>query len=74
MAEQAFYKCENCFHTWMRTEWRTRPYQTPICPRCCSTEQLTDQLRQDDYDRQVYGPLTKHVGLLLNKKLEDPKE
>lgn len=74
MAEPAFYTCRNCHHTWERTEWRTRPNRTPTCPQCHSANQTTDHVREDKYTHQVYGPITKHIGALLNKKLQDPKQ
>lgn len=42
------------------------------CPRCLLTEQAIDQA-QDKYVRQVYGPITRHVGQLLNEKLKVKK-
>ena len=70
MAEPAFYRCGKCLHTWQRMEWKTRRNPPAACPRCGSTEQTIDQAREDEYVRQVYGPITLHVGQILTKKLE----
>jgi len=71
MAEPAFYRCGKCLHAWQRTEWRTRQNPPAKCPRCGSPENAIDQDREDEYVRAVYGPITKQVGQLLAKKLEE---
>ena len=70
MAEPTFYRCGACCHPWQRTEWKIRKNPPPICPRCKSSEQTIDRERQDEYDREVYGPIAKMLGQVITKKLE----
>jgi len=70
MAEPAFYRCGKCLHAWQRSEWKTRLNPPAVCPHCGSSEQSIDQAREDEYVRQIYGPITAHVGQILTKKLE----
>lgn len=70
MAEPAFYRCGSCLHTWQRTEWKTRLNPPAVCPRCGSTEQRTDQEREDAYVREIYGPIASMLGDAINKKAE----
>jgi hypothetical protein len=73
MAEPAFYRCKGCDRAWQRTEWKTRA-RPAICPYCASTDQETDQAREDAYVREVYGPITQHIGQLLDKRVEPAGE
>ena len=72
MAEPAFYRCGACLHAWQRTEWKTRKNTPAVCPHCGSTEQRTDQEREDAYVRDVYGPITSIIGGAINKKFSEP--
>ena len=73
MAEPAFYRCGACLHAWQRSEWKTRRNPPAVCPRCGSDDQAIDQAREDEYVREVYGPIAAHVSGLLDKKLEEKK-
>jgi Zn finger protein HypA/HybF involved in hydrogenase expression len=68
MAEPAFYRCKSCWRVWQRSEWKTRRNPPAICPHCGSADQEVDQAREDEYVRDVYGPIAKHVGQLIEKK------
>jgi hypothetical protein len=39
------------------------------CPHCGSTEQRTDQERENAYVREVYGPMASILGDTINKKV-----
>jgi Zn finger protein HypA/HybF involved in hydrogenase expression len=70
MAEPAFYRCKSCLHAWRRSEWKTRVNPPARCPHCGSADQEIDQEREDEYVREVYGPITQHIGQLIKTKLE----
>ena len=74
MAEPAFYRCGSCLHTWQRSEWKTRRNPPAVCPRCGSAEQHVDQVREDAYVRDMYGPITAIVGEAIKKKLTEPDQ
>ena len=69
MAEPAFYRCKGCSRTWQRSEWKTRANPPAKCPHCGSSDQEIDQVREDAYVREVYGPITQHIGQLIKTKL-----
>ena len=54
----------------MRGSARSGRRAGTVCPHCGSTEQRTDQKREDVYMRGVYGPIASILGNAINKKAE----
>lgn len=68
MAEPAFYRCKACLRTWQRSELKMGANPPAKCPHCWSTDQTIDQAREDAYIREVYGPITQHIGQIIKTK------
>jgi DNA-directed RNA polymerase subunit RPC12/RpoP len=70
MGEPAFYRCKACSRTWERFEMKLRRNPPAVCPSCGSGDQETDEAKEREYVREVYGPIAKIIGDAINKKLD----
>jgi hypothetical protein len=59
--EPGFYRCKPCGRCWSRLELKMGRNEPPVCPSCGSNEQLTDQTREEEYVKSVYGPVVKAI-------------
>src|SRR5262245_6546147 len=57
--EPGFYRCKDCNRSWERMEYKMRANPPRICPHCKSENQGIDQIRENEYTKDVYGFVAK---------------
>lgn len=57
--EPAFYRCKACGRCWERMQYKMRANPPTECPSCGSTDQETDEEKEREYVKRVYGPIAR---------------